>query len=55
MLVLTRKARQGVWIGDNVHVTVLEIAHGRVKLGIEAPTDVEIDRDEIRSPTHSPA
>jgi len=49
MLVLTRKARQGIWIGDNVHVTVLEIAHGRVKLGIEAPPDVEIDREEIRA------
>jgi len=55
MLVLTRKARQGVWIGDNIHVTVLEIAHGRVKLGIEAPADVEIDREELRSPTHSSA
>jgi carbon storage regulator len=55
MLVLTRKARQGLWIGDNVHVTVLEIAHGRVKIGIEAPADVAIDREELRAPTHSSA
>jgi carbon storage regulator len=50
MLVLTRKPRQGIWIGDNVHIMVLDIAHGRVKIGIEAPPDVEIDREELRTP-----
>ena len=49
MLVLTRKAHQGIWIGENVHIVILDIAHGRVKIGIEAPQDVEIDRDELRS------
>ena len=55
MLVLTRKAHQGIWIGENIHVKVLEIGHGRVKLGIEAPPDVEIDREELRSTTTSSA
>lgn len=54
MLVLTRKPREGVWIGENVHIKVLEISHGRVKLGIEAPADVVIDREEIRESAHTP-
>ena len=49
MLVLSRKAQQGIWIGDDVLVRVLSIDQGRVKLGIEAPADVRIDREELRS------
>ena len=49
MLVLSRKANQGVWIGDSVFVTVLRIERGRVKLGIEAPADVAVDRAEVRA------
>ncbi len=49
MLVLSRKTHQGLWIGDNVFVTVLSIDRGRVKLGIEAPEEVHIDREELRS------
>ena len=48
MLVLSRKSRQGIWIGDRVHVTILSIDRGRVKLGIDAPEDVHVDRDELR-------
>ena len=50
MLVLSRKASQGIWIGDNIFVTVLRIEGGRVKLGIEAPADVRVDREEVRNP-----
>ncbi len=50
MLVLSRKMRQGLWIGDNVHITILSIERGRIKLGIEAPEDVQIHRDELRAP-----
>jgi carbon storage regulator len=50
MLVLSRKPHQGVWIGDNVFVTVLRIERGRVKLGIEAPDDIAVDREEVRGP-----
>jgi len=49
MLVLSRKANQGICIGDNIHITVLRIEGGRVKIGIEAPQDVHVDRDEIRA------
>jgi carbon storage regulator CsrA len=48
MLVLSRKAHEGVWIGDNVYVTVLSVQRGRVKLGIEAPGDVHVERAELR-------
>ncbi len=47
MLVLTRKSGQGIWIGDNVRVVVLEAKDGQVRLGIEASKDKPIYRDEI--------
>jgi carbon storage regulator len=47
MLVLTRKIGEIVWVGD-VCVTVLEISGHKVRLGINAPRSVQIDRDEIR-------
>lgn len=50
MLVLTRKLREGLWIGDNVFIAVLRIQRGRVKLGIEAPEHIKIDREELRPP-----
>lgn len=48
MLVLTRTAGQRVAIGPHVWVTVLECTPGHVRLGIEAPADVEVDREEVR-------
>lgn len=47
MLVLSRKTQEGVVIGDNVRVRVLEIRGDRVKLGFIAPADVRICREEI--------
>jgi carbon storage regulator len=55
MLVLSRKPNQGVCIGDHIHITVLSIERGRVKLGIEAPDEVRIDRDELRAALHQEA
>ena len=49
MLVLSRKANQGLWIGDHIYVTVLSIERGRVKLGIAAPEEIHIDREELRT------
>jgi len=48
MLVLTRKIGEEIVIGDNIRITVVEVGPGRVKIGIAAPRDVKIDRDEIR-------
>ena len=49
MLVLTRKPQQGIWIGDDIFITVLRVDRGRVKLGINAPANVRVDRQEVRT------
>lgn len=47
MLVLARKPGEAVAIGDEISVRVLEIKNGQVKLGVEAPENVAIHREEI--------
>ncbi|MFP4454049.1 MAG: carbon storage regulator CsrA [Desulfobacterales bacterium] len=47
MLVLTRKAGEGLLIGDNIRVAVLESQDGKVRLGIEAPAEYRIYRQEV--------
>lgn len=47
MLVLSRKKTQRICFGDSIVVTIVDIGGDRVKVGIEAPKDVEIWRDEI--------
>lgn len=47
MLVLTRRAKQSVMIGDDVVVTVLEVRGDQVRLGIEAPRSVAVHREEV--------
>ena len=47
MLVLTRKLGQSIMIGDRVEVQVLSVAGEKVRLGITAPEDVSIFRNEV--------
>jgi carbon storage regulator len=47
MLVLSRKVGERLWIGDGIVVEVLEVYGQRVRLGIEAPRDVIIRREEV--------
>ena len=47
MLVLSRKLNQQICIGDRITVTVLEIRGNRVRLGIEAPAEVPVFRQEL--------
>jgi carbon storage regulator len=47
MLVLTRKLKEAIQIGDDIEITVLAIQGDQVKLGINAPKHVEIHRKEI--------
>ncbi len=47
MLVLSRKIGESIIIGDNIEVKVLKIDNGTVKIGIIAPTNVKIYRQEI--------
>lgn len=47
MLVLTRKSKEAIRIGDNIEISVIAIDGDQVKLGISAPKSVEIHRKEI--------
>jgi carbon storage regulator len=47
MLILTRKVDQGIVIQGNILVTVLRVEKDRVKLGISAPTEITVLRDEL--------
>lgn len=55
MLVLSRKPAEGVRIGEHIVLSVVEIRGGRVRLGIEAPANVDIRRAEMVSKTATPA
>lgn len=48
MLALTRKVGERILIGDDIYVVVVEIQGDRVRLGFSAPSDIPIDREEIR-------
>ena len=47
MLILTRRVGESLMIGDNVNVTVLGIKGNQVRLGVNAPKEVAVHREEI--------
>lgn len=47
MLILTRRTGESIMIGDSVEVKVLGIRAGQVKIGVEAPKDMPVHREEI--------
>jgi len=47
MLVLTRKSNQSIMIGDDIEVTVLSIMGEKVRIGIQAPRDIPVFRNEV--------
>lgn len=47
MLVLTRKPGESIMIGNDIRLTVVQLGNGRVKIGIDAPPSVTVDRAEI--------
>ena len=49
MLVLSRKVGEKIWIGDSISVTVVRISGGGVRIGIEAPDDFAIVREELKT------
>jgi carbon storage regulator CsrA len=55
MLVLARKTKEIVKIGDHITVKVLSIRNGQVKLGIEAPRELKVCRAGGRGEDQSPA
>ena len=55
MLVLSRKVGETILIGDNIAVTVVQVGPGNVRLGVVAPQEVAIVREEIRGQVKSGA
>jgi carbon storage regulator len=47
MLVLSRRLNQAIVIGGAVRVTVLAITPSRIELGVEAPREILVDREEV--------
>lgn len=47
MLILTRRVGETLMIGDNVKVTVLGVKGNQVRIGVDAPKDVTVHREEI--------
>src|SRR5437868_784865 len=49
MLVLTRKVGETLVIGDTIHVVVIAVRGEQVRLGIQAPPEITVDREEIHA------
>ncbi len=47
-LVLSRRAGEKILIGDNMVITIVELGGGQVKVGVKAPPEVPVDREEVR-------
>jgi carbon storage regulator len=47
VLVLTRKVGEGIIIGDDIKITIVELKGGGVRVGIDAPRDMKIHRQEV--------
>ncbi len=46
MLILTRKKGESIAIGDNIQIQVLNVKGGQVRIGIDAPREVKVNREE---------
>ena len=54
MLVLTRRPNESFYVGENVTIKVLEVKGSQVKIGIEAPREIPILRDDVKSSVAKP-
>ncbi len=48
MLVLSRYKNESIFIGDDIKITVIDVKGDKVRLGIEAPVEVPVFREEIK-------
>ena len=49
MLVLSRKVGERLWIGENIAITVVKISGGGVRIGVEAPAELPVVREELKA------
>lgn len=47
MLVLTRRSQQSIMIGKDIVITILEVRGDQVRIGVSAPRDVDVHREEV--------
>ena len=47
MLILTRRISESIVIGDDINITVLGIKGNQIRLGVEAPKEISVHREEI--------
>jgi len=52
MLILTRRVGETIRIGDDIEVVVLGVKGNQVRIGVKAPTDVDVHREEIYQRIH---
>lgn len=55
MLILVRKVQQSIWIEGDIHIKVLSVERDRVKLGITAPGNIKVMREELFGEAGTPA
>jgi len=53
MLVLSRKVGERILIGDKIAVTIVRVAQGSVRIGVEAPDSMQIVREELKDQAKS--
>ena len=53
MLILTRKVGETIVIGDDVKVVVMDVSGSQIRLGIDAPKDVTVNREEVHNKIQS--
>ena len=47
MLILTRKPGESIIIGNNIKIVIIEIRGNQVRLGVDAPKEISVHRDEV--------
>lgn len=48
MLILSRLPNEVIRIGDDIKITVTKLSRGRVWIGVDAPKNIQVDREEVR-------